>query len=703
MKTETLQLTDLVELKSLQKIQNAFAQAFNMPSIIYDTTGTPVTQPSCFTEFCQFVRSTEKGNRNCIAFDASLIKQLSQSDKPLIRHGCVSQHIITATIPIRINNIHLANFGVGQLIDKDLDIEELKRYAAEIGVNSEVLIQKSKTLIPTNKEKLDRAVEFLSVLTEQICELGLKNFQNKQLLGKLEKIENEVSQEQMKLHESEQKFRLIAENTSDGIFVSNQNGEIIYISPAYSRLLGYSEKEELGRGAEGIYSLIHPNDRDELFATIYKAIEEKKTDITYTFRAKHKDGHYIWREDHAKFNYDTHNNHISTYVICRDVTEKKTQEHEIIKAKEKAEEGDRLKSAFLQNISHEIRTPMNAICGFSELLQNTNLAYEKQKHFIKIINKSVNQLLYIIENIITISHIETNQIKINLIEFNPNNLINELFDEYLQKQQSNGKINIDLKLSTSRQTNIKIKSDYTHLRQIFHILLDNAFKFTHTGTIEFGYSLNENNITFFVNDTGIGIPDDKQQIIFKSFAQADDTIRQLFGGMGLGLSIAVGLIKLIGGQLTIHSVENKGTEINFGLPVIKKDVVNEQATEPIAKNLNKLTLLVAEDEELNYLYIEELLLETGINILHASNGQQAVEMCKSKPVDVIIMDLKMPVLSGYEATAEIRKFNKTVPIIAQTAFAFKREDCLNSGFSDYIAKPFSDKQLINIIQHCVNN
>jgi len=388
--------------------------------------------------------------------------------------------------------------------------------------------------------------------------------------------------------------------------------------------------------------------------------------------------------------------------IATDITQRKKTEEELINAKNKAEESDRLKSAFLKNISHEIRTPMNAICGFSDFLLKPNLDYDKQKKYTNVVHKSIHQLLDVVENIITISFIETNQLKINKIIFSPYKLLVDLYHEYQDFQIKIGKTNISLIVDTQTKNDFFINNDYTRIKQIFKILLDNSFKFTTDGQIKFGYYLQNNQICFFVSDTGIGIPKNKQEIIFKTFTQADETITQLFGGTGIGLSIAVGLIKLIDGQLTVNSEENIGTKIEFNLPIEQtENAINKTDNNEPKKTVN-ITLLVAEDEEFNFQYIEELLSETKIKIIHAINGHKAVEICQNQNIDIILMDIKMPIMDGFEATKEIRKFHKTVPIIAQTAYSYKREDCINSGFTDYISKPFNQDQLIKTITQYVN-
>lgn len=257
-------------------------------------------------------------------------------------------------------------------------------------------------------------------------------------------------------------------------------------------------------------------------------------------------------------------------VVLYDITERKKSESDLIKAKEKAEESDKLKSAFLENISHEIRSPMNGILGFSQLLSNPDLPEQERKQFSDILNKSIYKLLTIVENIITLAYLETKQLQINQILFFPYDLLNNLFSDYYEKKYTIEKSHIKLNFNNPPDNKLQINSDYTRLNQVFCILLDNAFKFTENGSIEFGYCISDDIINFFVKDTGFGIPKDKLEIVLKSFTQANKKIRQSFGGLGVGLAIAEGLITLLGGKLTIHSEVNKGTEIRFGLPLNQK-------------------------------------------------------------------------------------------------------------------------------------
>jgi len=258
----------------------------------------------------------------------------------------------------------------------------------------------------------------------------------------------------------------------------------------------------------------------------------------------------------------------SSIISAFDTTKRKQAEKDLTKAKEKAEESDKLKTAFLENISHEVRTPMNAILGYSKLLLKLSLPEEKRNQFTDNLHNSTYQLLKVVDNAITLAHIETNQLQIKKMTFGPDNLLLKIFKEYNSKKHVMEKSHIELILIKSEFNNFQISSDYTRIKQIFNILLDNSFKFTDKGTIKFGYHVIDKKISFYVQDTGIGISPDQQKIIFKSFTQADKNIRQVFGGLGVGLSIALSLVKLLKGKLSINSQVNMGTKIIFSLPLV---------------------------------------------------------------------------------------------------------------------------------------
>ncbi len=401
---------------------------------------------------------------------------------------------------------------------------------------------------------------------------------------------------------------------------------------------------------------------------------------------------------------------------------------ELQNAKRKAEESDHLKTAFLQNMSHEIRTPMNAIIGFSGFLNKSDLSEEKRKSFISIIINSTNQLLSIVNDILTISAVETKQEKIKIQPVFVNDIIVDLLAIF--KTQA---LNQNISLYAKQQlpdVESEIYTDNTKVIQILTNLLTNALKFTHEGYVEFGYTLVETqNFTsvvterqnfasvvterqnsesvvaktqnfaslqqmqFYVKDTGIGISIDQQEKIFERFRQADLSITKKYGGTGLGLSISKGFAELLGGKIWVESEPGKGSTFYFSIPY--NPVQNSEISITQA-NQNKKTILVAEDEEFNFLLIEELLINLNFKLIHAKEGKETVEIFKSNPnIDLILMDIKMPVMDGHTAALIIKKLRPDMPIIAQSAYALEHEIEKFSGkaFDDYIIKPIDENEL----------
>lgn len=371
---------------------------------------------------------------------------------------------------------------------------------------------------------------------------------------------------------------------------------------------------------------------------------------------------------------------------------------ELRRAKEKAEESDRLKSAFLQNISHEIRTPMNAISGFAHLLNKNNLSTEKRRHYTKIIMNSSEQLLSIVTDVLAISSLETKQVKIKQTPTN----INAILDEFLivyQNKISDKAITISLSKSLGNELST-IETDASKLKQILNNLLNNALKFTEKGHITFGYTTKSEYLEFYVKDTGIGIQPEMHEQIFERFIQADQSITINYGGTGLGLSIARSYTELLGGKIRVESELNKGTTFLFTIPYVQHH--NKQQATGVSKTpkINK-TVLIAEDEKYNYLLIKEILSTMDCNILHAANGQQVVDLCNQRrDIALVIMDLKMPILSGEEAAEKIKQKYPEMPVIAYTAYVTKQDaQQLNMQiFSGLITKPIQRKTFIEMVQ-----
>lgn len=368
-------------------------------------------------------------------------------------------------------------------------------------------------------------------------------------------------------------------------------------------------------------------------------------------------------------------------------------------AEQKVRENDRLKTAFVQNISHEIRTPMNGIIGFTNLLNSTEVSEDQRVQYLEIINKSSTQLLKIVNEVLDISLIESGTANFSESEINLNELLNEIHTALAPQMQKNVVFSLYNGLPDNESI---IKTDETKLRVILLNLLNNSIKFTEKGAVNFGYVLKGKELEFFVEDSGIGIDPSLSDKIFERFYQVETSIQKLYGGVGLGLSICKGNVELMGGKIWLKSELSKGSSFFFTIPFKQGKKTDKKKTEK-SETLNthyNILILVVEDEESNYRYIKEILKNSGIKLLRAETGTKAVQICKEEEkIDLILMDLKLPEMDGYEASKRIRKILPKVPIIAQTAFALEdeKEEAFIAGCNDYITKPFKKEVLLAAI------
>lgn len=364
---------------------------------------------------------------------------------------------------------------------------------------------------------------------------------------------------------------------------------------------------------------------------------------------------------------------------------------ELEKAKIKAEESDRLKSAFLANMSHEIRTPMNGILGFANLLQEEQLTLETQHEYIQIIQDSGNRMLSIINDLIDISKIEAGEMMVNYGKVSLPDIMNQLFSFFKPLTDPKGN-KLILSLPAAESSNLII-SDELKISQVLTNLITNANKYTQMGTIEFGYVANQESLTFFVHDTGTGIPKAYHPIVFERFHQAETELTRVVEGTGLGLSISKAFVEMLGGKIWFDSIEGKGSSFYFSLP-------NQQSHEALAQgsgsrqaesiDYSGKTVLVAEDDDINFAYMEAELQHKSLVVLRAQNGQEALELCRQHPeIELVIMDIRMPVMDGLTATQAIKKEKPELPILAQTAYvsAEYQQHAQEAGCDGFIEKP----------------
>lgn len=380
------------------------------------------------------------------------------------------------------------------------------------------------------------------------------------------------------------------------------------------------------------------------------------------------------------------------------------------KSKLKAEESDKLKSTFLANLSHEIRTPMNAIIGFSDLLLDDNLSEEFKKKYLKIIKSSGKNLVSIIEDLIEMSKIDAKQITPNYKGLNIENFVNELYSTLKVIVPEDKKVDFYLIKCADKLPN-DILTDEVKLRQVMVNLLTNAIKFTDRGHVSFGYAINHKvkTIEFRVEDTGLGISEKDLNVIFDRFRRVEDDYSISLSGLGLGLSISKAYVEMLGGNITVESFYGEGSVFKFTIPLVF-DTINIGKDLKIGKNVpfdfGLKTILVAEDDNINYLLLKRILELKNHTVLRARNGQEAVAISfENHAVDLVFMDIKMPILDGYEAFKKIKQLKPELPIVAQTAHSSTedKERILTAGFSGYITKPLDKEKIYELINQVFQN
>lgn len=500
------------------------------------------------------------------------------------------------------------------------------------------------------------------------------------------------------LSEQQSRLRNIIDSVPDMIFFKDTSSRFQGCNKAFERFVNKKESEIIGMTE---FDLFTPAQAD-----VYLASDKHLLLTGEPVRTKEwtplKDGHSLLFDTLKTTYRDDDGNILGIIAISRDVTEMEETRQRLLMAKDKAEESDRLKTAFLANMSHEIRTPMNAIIGFSDLLSDDDITHEEKADFVEKIKLSGENLMNLINDIIDIAKIEAGQLKIIESPCNIDSVMSDLLGTFTEIRNQQKKQAVDLILNIKHaEKEIITVTDQLRLQQVITNLIGNALKFTENGRIEFGFDIEDGFLKFFVKDTGIGIPESKQEILFQRFTQVDASTTRKFGGTGLGLAISKNIVELLGGTIWMESTPGIGSTFYFTIPYKPSDKVNSINKSPAADyDWSEHTIMVAEDIDENYMLIEAAFRRTGVKMVHARDGLAAVNEAKSNDnISLILMDIQLPVMTGYEAIHNILLIKPEIPIISYTAYALpnEREKSLEAGCVDYVTKPMKAEFLLPLV------
>jgi PAS domain S-box-containing protein len=542
-------------------------------------------------------------------------------------------------------------------------------------------------------------------------ELVERNKQISDINADLQKSNNELAGQKERItkkhFESDKFYEMLVQSANDGISFYDRDWRLRFTNSAFYTMIGY-DRETYNKLNPP--DLIHPEDQDYQLRREQALVNNGffETEL----RLRHKTGHYMNLSTRSVTVRSDTGEVLGALTISRDITRLKQVHEDLIKANIGAEASNRLKSNFLANISHEIRTPLNSVVGFSNLLLSNNLSNEVKEEYIEHINHNSEKLLQIIGDIIDLSRLESSQIEITYEEASLSSVVNEIIEEARQVIKRNEKPIILSVKNHFEDVGDLIFTDRIWLKRVLNHLMDNAVKFTLEGSVEFSYLLENQNIIFKISDTGIGINKENLGHIFEEFRQEFDGHHRPFEGLGIGLTLAKEVIERMGGKIFVQSEKGVGSEFSFSIPyrpagstrIKTTPVVADQVMTPIDWSSRKC--LLVDDNKDVLIYLNRILTDTGVTIVTARSGFEAIEIIRTTPdIDVVLLDMQMPEMNGIEATKEIRKIRKDIPIIAQTAFIFEddKDIILEAGCDACLIKPIRREHLLTVMSSFVKS
>jgi len=502
---------------------------------------------------------------------------------------------------------------------------------------------------------------------------------------------------------SEELYKNIIQTQNELIVRILYNGIIIFANSAFQKYFELSHERVTGS------NFLNFLDPEYQSVFISKTSHLSKQNPSCSLDVKHHTGNNTvkYLEWTCIAIFDESGNIVTYQVTGRDITRLKEYENDLVDSKIKAEESDRLKSIFLANMSHEIRTPMNSIIGFSTLLEDLSYSLEQKTDFIHAISMSANNLLEIIQNITDLSLLESRQANLVKSEFSLERFFKDFNSNISEIKFLNNRENLPVNYRQNEE-DVNLFADKKRLHQILINIVGNAIKFTHQGFVEYGYLIQDREVMFFVKDTGIGIPTHLQSMIFEKFRQVDEGNTRKYGGLGLGLTIAKALTELMDGKIWFESYPNSGSTFYISMP-IPPQITDQRVLSYVesGSNINywaNKTILAAEDESINYILLKKILKFSAANLIWAKDGQEAVDIVSSgRSIHLVLMDLKMPVKDGFQATIEIKALRPSLPVLALTAYSLPQDQkrALESGCSDFITKPINIDSLLKKVSNYI--
>ncbi len=538
-------------------------------------------------------------------------------------------------------------------------------------------------------------------------ELRQRNRQIEDINDNLQKTNRELAVQKENItreySHSEMFYRMLVQSADDGISFYDRDWNLKYANKAFYSMVGLDQDQYHSINQT---DLIHPDDRE--YEKNRTGALNSKGFFESELRLKHKDGQYINLSTRSVTVKNEDGEMIGSLTISRDISTLKNAHEDLIKAKLEAEASNRLKSSFLANISHEIRTPLNSVVGFANLLLANDITNEVKEEYIEHINHNSEKLLQIIGDIIDLSRLESSQIEITYEEASVTSIVNEIVEDARKVVKRNEKSIIVAAMNLLEDNGDLIFTDRVWLKRVLNHLMDNAVKFTLEGSVRLTYAKENENLVFRIRDTGIGINKENLDHIFEEFRQEIDGHHRPFEGLGVGLTLAKEVVERMGGRIYVQSEKGVGSEFSFSIPYrpaggstrLKTKIAGNNEPSGIPLNWSKRKCLLVDDNKDILLYLNRVLVDTGISILTARSGMEAIEIVRKTPdIDVVLLDMQMPEMNGIEATKEIRKIRRDIPIIAQTAFIFEddKDIILEAGCDACLIKPIRKDHLLTVM------